>query len=317
MNSISFKDDQVRRENLSKEKVINEILNQESKYFESSKSNFNYSLNNRVETESNKEIRIASHKATEIKESRNKLLLASPSSQNRSHKASLFTNRNYQSSPGSSKENSQLNANSDFGNFERRDNFNKLSSTAAFKTLTSSPNKMFQSDSPGSERIYKTKEEQKTIKRDTRGGINFCTTPKLISLDPEAENHNPLMRKSTQKQMVVLDEDQAEPFEIIETADWENLLKTITPFQQNNSKTIRNNLNDYLDKNIKHSQKSSFWEGDFFNPKGNLIQSNQASKTSPMNLQLMKDIEFKGRIGLYNSYRCKVLFERNKMSINN
>ena len=165
--------------------------------------------------------------------------------------------------------------------------------------------------------IYKTKEEQKTIKRDTRGGINFCTTPKLISLDPEAENHNPLMRKSTQKQMVVLDEDQAEPFEIIETADWENLLKTITPFQQNNSKTIRNNLNDYLDKNIKHSQKSSFWEGDFFNPKGNLIQSNQASKTSPMNLQLMKDIEFKGRIGLYNSYRCKVLFERNKMSINN
>lgn len=173
MHSISFKDDIVRRENLSKEKIIHEILNQESNYFESSKSNFNYSLNNRVESESNKEIRIASHKATEVKEQRNKLLLASPSSQNRSQKASLFTNRNYQSSPRSSKENSQVNANSEFGNFDRRDNFNKLSSTAAFKTLTSSPNKMFQSDSPGSERISKAREEQKTAKRDTRGGVSY------------------------------------------------------------------------------------------------------------------------------------------------
>lgn len=92
-----------------------------------------------------------------------------------------------------------------------------------------------------------------------------------------------------------MDEDYAEPFEIIETADCEKLMKKISPLKQNNSRLTSSHLNSYLDKNIKNSQKSSFCEGDFFNPKGAQAQSNQASKASLTNLQMMKDIEFKGK----------------------
>ena len=294
--SMSFKDDKSLKDNLSKEKVINEILNQDSKYYESSKSHFNYSLNNRVETDHQREVRIAAHKATEVKNHRNKLLLVSPSSQNKSQKASLFTNRDYQSSPNSSKENSQVNANSGSGNYDRRDHFNKLSSTAAFKTLTSSPNKMFQSDSPGSQKIIKIREEQKTVKRDSRGAANYKTTPKLINLEPELENINPFNRKPTHQHLVVMDEDHAEPFEIIETTDWEKLFKTISPLKQRNSVIERDNVKDYCDRNIKHSHISSFCEGDFFKPKAGMIQSNQTSKSSLMNLHIMKDMKFESNI---------------------
>lgn len=168
---------------------------------------------------------------------------------------------------------------SDYTNLEV-ENCHKLSSTAAFKTLTSSPHKPLTIESPETERRIRN-EEAKTVKRTQRLKNAQAKLPKLSTLEPQAEEHHSLFRKTTRAHLAVFDEGQAEPFEIIESIDFQNHMKWKSPkeFSRNTPKQREKVNEEHEHENTEiRIQTSSFVDSDSFYPA--LSEHQQQPKTT-------------------------------------
>ena len=190
----------------------------------------------------------------------------------------------------------------DFTNFER-DTCYKLSSTAAFKTLTSSPHQPMMTDSPKSENIYRPIEEQKTVKRSNRSGINpikNVKVPKLMSLEPSLEHHPSRLRKETKQNQIALDEGHAEPFEIIENSDYNAQLKQLSfNKEKQNHEYTPTSVAFEIEKTEKKVQTSSFHESDFYHPQ----RESLPSQSMRSDLVKFKNFSDTGKQSSLNSQR--------------
>lgn len=218
---------------MSKEKVIDAILGQtSSKNYESIRSDLHKNSVNSYQTDLNKTRRrvnkfsITNHKLDAF-------MLDTPPGSKHAYKASFQAKNEFELSPPSNLDldmvinqqsrNDRREYQTVISDFVSPDvlvanNGQKLSSTAAFKTLGSSINKptnleYVPTESPISTHSHQLKE------------IVPCQTPNLpkftdIYSPPQHKNHHPVLsRKPTNSQMVVVDEGHSEPFEIIESMD--------------------------------------------------------------------------------------------------
>ena len=151
---------------------------------------------------------------------------------------------------------------------------NKLSSTAAFKTVESSVKKPLISDSPWTDKAIKIHDNIKTAKRVQRQTNEFIKIPNRYDGWLDLDQFPHLSRKKTNQQMVVMNEGHSEPFEIIESIECTNFVDSS---KRNNQRRIDFNTDvNAIKKEIQTSsymsERNNFWDPECFN-KSKYIQN--------------------------------------------
>lgn len=174
--------------NLSKEKIIDTILEQDTKNYESVRSDLTRSNHGKdqkdMDAETTKKYARRANKFSITNKKLDAFMFDTPSDQKNNYKSSFQTHNNLQLSPNTIMEENKFMILSDYAAPDREQCV-KLSSTAAFKTIESSLKKPLFSESPYTDKIIKISDHAKTIKS------------KLSSIEPDDNPHPTLLRKKT------------------------------------------------------------------------------------------------------------------------